>query len=132
MQSGVCPDHERGRRLAADPDSVAPWRLARFRKSAGAPGALATLAGHLEAGQIEWRVTPNARGLEFAVESWARGGDRLSAMVHDHLPMAKEVQLCMWTSVAERVARSAGGRLLDGVWVRTRRVPAQAVSDGLA
>jgi hypothetical protein len=38
--------------------------------------------------------------------------------------MAKEVQLYMWTSVVERVPRLVGGRLLDGVHVRTRRIPA--------
>lgn len=71
---------------------------------------------------------PGRRGTElrFAVESWARGGDRLSALVHDRLRMAKEVQLYMWTSVVERVRRLAGGRLLDGVHVQTRRVPSEA------
>ena len=65
----------------------------------------------------------------FAVESWARGGDRLSALVHDRLRMAKEVQLYMWTSVVERVPRLSGGRLLDGVHVHTRRVPPEAFED---
>jgi hypothetical protein len=146
--------------LSADPDTVAPWRLARFRKTHGPEGTMrvddeflvhmpgpwdgpvrvvevrpdrfrfATLAGHLEAGQIEWRVRSIDGGLRFAVESWARGGDRFSAFVHDRLRMAKEVQLYMWTSVAERVARAAGGRLLDGVHVHTRRVPAEAFDRG--
>jgi hypothetical protein len=145
-------------RLSANPDRVAPWRLARFRKTRGASGLMAvgdeflvhmpgpwdgpvrvvevqpdrfrfaTLAGHLEAGQIEWRVWPAEEGIGFAVESWARGGDRFSAFMHDRLRMAKEVQLYMWTSVAERVAREAGGRLCDGVSVRTRRVPPEAFS----
>jgi hypothetical protein len=35
--------------------------------------------------------------------------------------MAKEVQLHMWTSVCERVARRAGGRLDGGVSIETRR-----------
>ncbi len=81
----------------------------------------ATLDGHLEAGQIEWRAWYEDT-LNFAVESWSRGGDRWSAFVHDRLRMAKEVQLYMWTSVVERAPRLAGGRLLDGVQVRTRRV----------
>jgi hypothetical protein len=144
--------------LSADPDCVAPWRLARFRKTNGSEGTMAvgdefavhmpgpwdgpvrvvavapdrfrfaTLAGHLEAGQIEWRVSSADGGLEFAVESWARGGDRFSAFMHDRLRMAKEIQLYMWTSVAERVARRAGGRLSDGVHVLTRRVPPEAFS----
>lgn len=143
-------------RLSADPDVVAPWRLARFRKTGGAEGVMAvgdeflvhmpgpwdgpvrvvevasdrfrfaTLKGHLEAGQIEWRVAAEQSGISFTVESWARGGDRLSALMHDRIRMAKEVQLYMWTSVAERVARRAGGTLMDGVHVLTRRVPADA------
>jgi hypothetical protein len=88
----------------------------------------ATLAGHLEAGQIEWRAW-QTETLNFAVESWSRGGDRMSAFVHDRMRMAKEVQLYMWTSVVERAPRIAGGRLLDGVHVRTRRVPPDAFEE---
>ena len=58
----------------------------------------------------------------FQIESWARAGDRLSALLHDHLRMAKEVQLHMWTSVVEKVARRTGGRLEHGVDIDTRRV----------
>jgi hypothetical protein len=138
--------------LSADPNRVAPWQLARFRKTTGAEGKMAvadeflvhmpgpwdgpvravdvrpdrfrfaTLAGHLEAGQIEWRAWQDET-LNFAVESWSRGGDRVSAFVHDRIKMAKEVQLYMWTSVVERVPRIAGGKLRAGVQVRTRRVP---------
>lgn len=143
------------RELSANPDRVAPWQVARFHKTRGEPGRMspgdeflvhmpgpwdgpvravdvrpdrfrfATLAGHLEAGQIEWRAWDDGR-LHFAVESWSRGGDRFSAFLHDRVRMAKEVQLYMWTSVVERVPRLAGGRLLDGVHVQTRRVPTRA------
>ena len=94
-----------------------------------APGSFrfATLDKHLEAGQIEWRAWNGEDGhLRFSVESWSRGGDRLSALLHDKLRMAKEVQLYMWTSIVERVAREVGGTLVDGVTVETRRVPAAA------
>ena len=59
----------------------------------------ATLAGHLEAGQIEWRATDEDGLLRFEIESWARGGDRWSyLLLHDRLRMAKEdPQLYMWT-----------------------------------
>ena len=142
-------------RLSSDPNQVSPWQLARFRKTRGDEGEMsigdeflvhmpgpwdgpvrvidkrpdrfrfATLAGHLEAGQIEWRAWDDAH-VGFAIESWARAGDRLSSLMHDRLRMAKEVQLYMWTSVLERVPRLAGGRLLDGVHVLTRRVPPDA------
>jgi hypothetical protein len=141
--------------VAADPNRVTPRQIARFHKAEGAEGRMqvgdeflvhmpgpwngpvrtvevrpdgfrfATLAGHLEAGQIEWRAWHDGQ-LRFAVEAWARGGDRVSAFAHDRLRMAKEVQLYMWTSVCERVPRLARGRLLDGVTVVTHRVPPEA------
>jgi hypothetical protein len=87
----------------------------------------ATLDGHLEAGQIEWRAHDTPEGMiAFQVESWARTGDRLSAIAHDRLMMAKEVQLHMWSSVIERVAMYAGGQLARGIDVETRRVDGKA------
>jgi uncharacterized protein (UPF0548 family) len=83
-----------------------------------------TLDGHLEAGQIEWRARDEGDELVFQIESWARAGDRLSALMHDHLRMAKEVQLHMWTSVVEKVAARTGGRLKAGIDIDTRRVEA--------
>jgi hypothetical protein len=83
----------------------------------------ATLDGHLEAGQIEWGAADLPGGVvEFRIESRARAGDRLSALLHDTARMAKEVQLHMWTSVHERVARLCGGRLTGGIDIETRRV----------
>jgi hypothetical protein len=80
-----------------------------------------TLDGHLEAGQIRFAAE---RGdlLEFRIESWARSGDRLSNLLYHHLRMSKEVQLHMWTSMLERVAELAGGRLTGGIEIRTWRV----------
>lgn len=138
-------------RLSADPDAVAPGGLAKFRKTEGDPGSMrvgdeftvrmpgpwdgpirviektptsfrfATLEGHLEAGQIEWSAT-QGDALTFTITSWARAGDRLSQLMHDHLRMAKEVQLHMWTSVHENVAELAGGRMTGGIDIETRRV----------
>jgi hypothetical protein len=140
-------------RLAADPNVVAPGTLARFAKVRGDEGRMrvgdeftvrmpgpwdgpvrvvdvtprsfrfATLAGHLEAGQIEWRAWDADGMLGFQVESWARAGDRLSSLLHHRLKMASEVQLHMWTSVCERVPRVAGGRLTGGVDIDTRTAP---------
>jgi hypothetical protein len=81
---------------------------------------LATLDGHLEAGQIEWRAQDLDDGaLCFEVESWSRPGDRLSDIAHHRLRMAKEVQLHMWTSVLENVVKLAGGRMRAGVDIHT-------------
>lgn len=120
--------------LQADPDAAAPGEFATFVKVAGADdrmrvgdefvvrmagpwdgpvrvvarGAtsfrLATLAGHLEAGQIEFAARREAGQLVVTVESWARSGDRLAHVLYHGLRMAKEIQLHMWTSYLERVA----------------------------
>jgi hypothetical protein len=139
-------------RILADPNCAAPTELARFLRVGDASGPLAlgdevvvrmpgpwdgpvcvaettptsfrlvTLAGHLEAGQIEFRACARDGELEFAIESWARSGDRLSNLLYHHLRMAKEVQLHMWTRVLERAAKRADGRLERGIEIETRRV----------
>jgi uncharacterized protein (UPF0548 family) len=82
----------------------------------------ATLTGHLEAGQIEFRARADHRGVRFTIESWARSGDRLSDLLYTHLRLAKEVQLHMWTSVLERVVNLGEGRMAGGIVITTRRV----------
>jgi hypothetical protein len=84
---------------------------------------LATLDGHLEAGEIEFRVEPDDDALRFEIESWARAGDRLSALLYNKLRLAKEIQLNMWTHFCIRTAALAGGRPQGGITIRTRRVP---------
>jgi hypothetical protein len=137
--------------VAGDPNRVAPSEFASFHKVLGREGAMtvgdeyvvrmpgpwdgpvrvvdrtptsfrfATLDGHLEAGQIDFSAARD-RLLEFRIESWARAGDRLSNLLYDRLRMSKEIQLHMWTSVLERVAALAGGRLTGGIEIQTRRV----------
>jgi hypothetical protein len=142
-------------RIAGDLDRIAPSEFATFQKLDGGgplalgdeyvvrmPGPwdgpvrvvavrpdgfrLVTLRGHLEAGQIEFRARADHRALEFTIESWARSGDRLSNLLYDRLRMAKEIQLHMWTSFLERVARTSGGRVTGGIDIHTRRVEAGA------
>jgi hypothetical protein len=138
--------------LGEDANRATPTALARFLKVRGMEGRLAvgdelvvrmpgpwdgpvrvtsvtptsfrftTLSGHLEAGQIEFRATQEDEMLRFEIESWARSGDRLSNLLYHHLRMAKEVQLHMWTSFLERVAKLAGGRLTGGVEIISRKV----------
>jgi hypothetical protein len=83
---------------------------------------LATLAGHLEAGEIEFRAENLGDGLRFEIESWARAGDRLSALLYNNLRLAKEIQLNMWSHFCVRAARIAGGRPQGGITIRTRWV----------
>lgn len=127
--------------------------MAVFRKTRGAPGALrqgdefvvrmpgpwdgpvrvvrrdehsfrlATLGGHLEAGEIEFRARRDGDALRFEIESWARAGDRLSAWLYYKARLAKEIQLNMWSHFCVRVAALAGGRPRGGITIRTRWVP---------
>jgi Domain of unknown function (DUF1990) len=84
----------------------------------------ATLTGHLEAGQIEFRARCEEPGSElvFEIESWARPGDRVSHLLYNKLLLAKEIQLNLWTETCLGVVRNSGGRLQGGVRVHTRRV----------
>ena len=143
-------------RLAADPNSAAPEDAAVFVKTRGGDGEmtvgdeyvvrmpgpwdgpvrvvhrtptsfrLATLAGHLEAGQIEFRARceggESGDDLVFEIESWARPGDRVSHLLYNKLLLAKEIQLNLWTETCLGVARNSGGELRGGVRVHTRRV----------
>jgi hypothetical protein len=88
---------------------------------------LATLDGHLEAGEIEFRAEPDGDALRFEIESWARAGDRLSALLYNKLRLAKEIQLNMWSHFCVRAAGLAGGRPQGGVTIRTRWVPWDAL-----
>jgi hypothetical protein len=84
---------------------------------------LATLDGHLEAGEIEFRAAQDGDVLHFEIESWARAGDRLSDLMYNKLRLAKEIQLNMWTHFCIRAAALAGGRPKGGITIRTRWVP---------
>ena len=146
--------------VLAAPNRAAPVEMAVFRKTRGGEGPLqvadefvvrmpgpwdgpvavvdrtqtsfrfATLKGHLEAGQIEFRTSsggPDA--VCFEIESWARSGDRLSSLLFDRIRLAKEVQLHMWTHFCERAAKLAGGRIRGGITIRTRRVELEPAGD---
>jgi hypothetical protein len=144
--------------IAEDPNRPAPIEMAFFSKTRGGAGGLrvgdefvvrmpgpwdgpvravdrtatsfrlATLRGHLEAGQIEFRARAEDSALVFEIESWAKSGDRLSAWLYDRARVAKETQLHMWTHYCERVGRLAGGRIRGGVRVHTRRFDDSAAS----
>lgn len=83
---------------------------------------LATLEGHLEAGEIEFRAARDGDILSFEIESWARAGDKLADLLYNKVRLAKEIQLNMWSHVCVRAAALAGGRARGGVTIRTRWV----------
>jgi Domain of unknown function (DUF1990) len=142
--------------LLREPNRAAPVEVAVFRKTRGGQGPLrvgdefvvrmpgpwdgpvvvvdrtptsfrfATLDGHLEAGQIEFRAADDGDAVRFEIESWARSGDRLAGLLYDRVRLAKEMQLHMWTHFCERAAKLAGGRIRGGISIDTRRVEAGA------
>lgn len=93
---------------------------------------LATLKGHLEAGQIEFSAHDVGHGeervVEFMIESWARAADRLSHLLYNKLRLAKEIQMNLWVETCLRLTRYGGGKPHDGVSVDTRQVEEKELS----
>lgn len=83
----------------------------------------ATLRGHLEAGEIEFRTSTDARGfLEFRIESWARSGDPLFHLLYSRLLIGRELQQHMWAQFCQRVATVSGGVRMSNPASSTRRL----------
>jgi len=81
---------------------------------------LATLVGHLEAGQVEFRARADGQALRFTVETWNRCASRLVELLYTRLRLAKEIQFNMWVRYCLGAAKVAGGRVRGGVRVSTR------------
>jgi hypothetical protein len=88
---------------------------------------LATLQGHLEAGQVRFRALERSGVLVFEVEAWARCATPLVHLLYVRVRLAKEIQLNMWVRFCLAAVRASRGRLVDGVHVSTRYVPADAL-----
>lgn len=147
-------------RMSENLDGVAPSEFATFQKIEGEKGTLnsgnryvvrmpgpwdgpvqvvaadatsfrlATLPGHLEAGQIEFRVSSDYRSLWFEIESWARSGDRVSDALYARLRISKEVQLHMWSSVLRKIVGLTEGKMEGGIVITTRTVKPSALPGG--
>ena len=145
--------------IGADVQAFVPDEIAVFRKTAGAPGrlavgdefdidirspwdgpvrvveaeptrfTLATLDGHMEAGQIRFAASDGGGpgALRFSIESWARSRDAVVDLAYDGLGLAKAGQTAMWAFFCERVAEASGGRRRGEVRVLTER---EAEPDG--
>jgi Domain of unknown function (DUF1990) len=143
-------------KVQSDPNRTAPTRFARFHLTEGTRGSLrvgdefvvrmpgpwdgpvrvvdvrresfrlATLAGHLEAGQIEFRARPERGLLAFEIESWARSSTPVVNLLYHRLRMAKEIQAHMWISFLERAVDLSGGRMTGGIEIRTERIESDA------
>jgi hypothetical protein len=138
--------------IKAEPNRASPTTFARFQRVQGEHGRLregdefvvrmpgpwdgpvrvidvrptsfrlATLVGHLEAGQIEFRASQEDGLLVFEIESWARSATPLVNLLYHRLRMAKEVQAHMWISFLERVVDLSGGRMTGGIEINTERI----------
>lgn len=91
---------------------------------------LETLEGHMESGEIEFRLEENSECVEFVIESLARSRDRVVDFVYDKIPIAKLAQTEMWTYFCRRFAEmtfeDAGNELpseLDVEVMTERRDP---------
>ncbi|MEW2354080.1 DUF1990 family protein [Spirillospora sp. NPDC029432] len=100
-----------------------PWNCpVRVVERTAVSFRFATLRGHLEAGEIEFRARDDREGdLVFTIESWARSGDRMAEFLYAKLGIAKEMQLHMWTHFCTRVAELSGGHVIGDVEVQTER-----------
>ncbi|MER7915606.1 MULTISPECIES: DUF1990 domain-containing protein [unclassified Streptomyces] len=88
------------------------------------PGSLhlVTLRGHMEAGQVRFGAHEDGDLLVFEIELWARAATRLVHVLYSYLRVAKEIQLNMWVRFCLSAVADSGGRLVDGVHIRTRRL----------
>jgi hypothetical protein len=82
---------------------------------------LATLRGHMEAGEIEFRARDANGELVFEIESWVRSSNAVFDFFYDRLGIARELQLDMWAFFLERVAQVSGGAPDQSIKVYTQR-----------
>ena len=153
IRAAACGPEELMSVVQSNPNQVAPTTFARFEKVHGEEGTMRvgdeyvvrmpgpwdgpvrvieaaessfrflTLEGHLEAGQIEFRVGSAENGeMTFEIESWAKSSGRLTNLLYHRLRFAKEVQAHMWISFLEGVVSLSGGRMTGGVDIETRRI----------
>ncbi|MEX2531919.1 MAG: DUF1990 family protein [Gemmatimonadota bacterium] len=141
-------------KVQADLDSFCPFEVARFEKTHGGGGTLSpgdefyihirapwdgpvrvaevgphhfrlvTLAGHMEAGAIRFRVLERPGGiLRFEIASCARSSGALMDAAYDLLRVARRGQQRMWSRFCEKVCDAAGGEVVGSVQVHTFRAP---------
>jgi uncharacterized protein (UPF0548 family) len=85
-----------------------------------------TLAGHFEAGEIQFRLIDHPDDptlMRFEIRSWSRSADRLVNFLYDQLTIIKNAQTRMWVYFCQQVAEVSGGEVVGKVSVVTQRVP---------
>lgn len=92
---------------------------------------LATMDGHIEAGEIRFAVDELDHGfVRFTIDSWARSGSRLFHHLYTTVPLAREVQLLMWAQVCRAVADLSGGVMMSNVQATTHQLDDGDGADG--
>lgn len=94
---------------------------------------LVTLDGHLEAGEITFRIIQHpmqTKWLRFEIVSWARSRDRLVKLAFETLGVGKLAQTGMWTFFCQRVVEQSGGKRVGNVQVATQKVQMSEVVNG--
>ncbi len=85
---------------------------------------LVTLASHMEAGAIRFRVLDRPGGiLRFEIASCARSSGVLINVAYDLLGVARAGQQRMWSRFCEKACEVSGGEVVDRVQVHTFRAP---------
>jgi uncharacterized protein (UPF0548 family) len=81
-----------------------------------------TLEGHLEAGEIQFRVVdhPTRRdAYRFEIRSWSRSKDKVVDFAYDKVPLVKTAQAQMWIYFCKQVVDLSGGDVLGEIQVVT-------------
>jgi hypothetical protein len=139
------------RKVMLDPNSFSPKLIATFEKTLGEPGelrvgdefivhisgpwngpvrvsevgetsfSLVTLNGHIEAGQIQFRlVRKDEDRSRFEIESITRSKDQIVDFVYDKLRFAQFAQTEMWGLFCKSVASDAVGETAKDLRVEVR------------
>lgn len=93
-----------------------PWNgHVRVAASCETSFTLATLEGHMEAGEIRFGIEPvTDTFVRFKIESFAKSKDAIVDFIYDKIPIAKFLQTEMWRSVCGSVAERLRAEQTDG------------------
>lgn len=100
-----------------------PWPALMYVVQTRPSVVLATRSGHLEAGVIRfsaWDVADDS--VVFQIRSWARAGDLGFAALHIAVPVGREFQTALWSSMCDAACGIAGGRRSGPITIRTERL----------
>ncbi|MDZ4765360.1 MAG: DUF1990 family protein [Chloroflexota bacterium] len=83
-----------------------------------------TLEGHLEAGEIQFRVLEHPERentIRFEIRSWARSRDRTTDFFYRVISISKYSQTRLWTFFCKRAVAESGGTMVGDIRVMTHK-----------